>query len=375
VKPNALLAAIPAAIASAAALWFLSPADRRDSGLAVSPFGTAELLIVNVLFALPLAAVVAGWTSTWLTGSRSFLPFAIVAAMAVPFAVGAIATSDLVAGLGFVPRALLRTLACTILAWPFFSAFGPCVRRDRASWLLAMAAAIVLPTVYADRIVADAIRTGNELLRDDRPIAARPHWLIVADIDPERTVPGFQKSTTAPDVLALIEKEAGRLDKVAASKSVKPELRAEALAGLEKFDEAERAFRALPPSPPNRVRLARFLAQRERYPESDELLQSLKEERDPELQREAYEALARNATARFDRTAVEQILNEAIDRLPKYAGSFLFELARMYRQAGRPLEALRTFDRAVDADASLAEAAAPHRRAIREQTPGCLVGR
>jgi tetratricopeptide (TPR) repeat protein len=216
---------------------------------------------------------------------------------------------------------------------------------------------------------------------ENQLVRAKPVWEGVSDLAPERAVPGAKKPMAPAEIRDYLTGEIARLSKqvergLPPDGSPKERLRfAGMLVNLDRATEAEELLRRLPPEPEVLLALGDTIHRQGRFRDSDDTVRPLLDAEAPSLRRAAYEQLARNASARHENAEVARLLTEAAEKLPRFAAVFQFQLGRHYQQTGQPFAAIEAFDRAVFLDLKLAPATEPYRRAIREHTPGCLIGR
>lgn len=374
-----LLAWCLAATIPALALHFAAPAERTDSGLAVALFGWPSLVGVHILAAIPLAYWIARKTRGWFVEpGAKFIAIPIVVGLGVAalayFQVGELGES---LGTSFAVRVFTRGIVSVLLAWPW--CWLSRIQVNSRNWpvLISAVVAFALPAIHADSLATKTLREGSELLQQNRLAAARPQWIAACDLAPARNAPDFKKPTAPPQVLALLDKDIAELNrKLERGPPSKPESRlayATALLSLDRLDEAEVIFASLPQEAGVVMKRAEIDRRRGRFSDSDDRLRPLLQNPNPEFKRDVYEQLARNASDRHDSAEIERLLNEAITELPAFAGYFTFRLGELFHQTGRPLAALEVFDRTEKLDPKLLPRIEPHRRKIREQTPGCLI--
>jgi hypothetical protein len=291
---------------------------------------------------------------------------------------------------GFLVRSVVRTGWVTFLALPWCLV----ARVGSGGWAGVAVGVVVggvLPAVYAGKLAQEQTAAAQDELAAGRMARAKPLVEGVCDIDPDRRISevhGTLPMPAARDKLATGLK--ALTDDVARTRPdlLDPRGRldyAVALLALDRTAEAEPVLRELADKyPPERVRHARALQQLGRLEESDRAVRALLEEGLPRAAekanvraacREAFGVLAENATLRGSAAQREAVLREGLEQLTADEAHFRLQLGRHFKQAGRPVDAARELEQAVHLDPSLAPAASPLLREVREQTPACLIRR
>lgn len=389
IRPAALYSL--AAVVPLAALWFAAPAERASHGLAAKPFGWPSLLVVQCVAVLPLAAVVAGRVNV-----RSVLVPVVAGVLSA--AGGFVLTGPLGDALDSFPadftvRCLVRPLFCLLLAVPWAVAARVGSPPARWSWVRAavgLAAAFILPGVWAERLAREATDAAVDELTARR--ATRAARLVdgACDLDPFRTerIKGPKHLIEFRGELAQRQKRLTELLAARSPDTLPPNDRlqyANDLLSLDRLGEAEAVLRELVRTlPPANLPLARVLHLQGRYAESDAAVRELLAaglplvSTKPSIRKaclDGYDLLAENATKRGSHADREAALKEGLDRVPAEAAYFHFQLGRHYKLTGRPLDAVRELNEAARLDPAFGPSAEPLLRDIREGTPGCLIGR
>jgi hypothetical protein len=370
----------------------------RPAGLAVSPFASEQLVVIHVLAAIPLAALLAAFAmrvarmavNSWLTATMG-----IGAAVLVVAAGPAVGDWLDAANAGFSGRFFCRIGLCTTLALPWsvgavaaaWPGETPTVGRSIAAASLLLG--ILAPVVAASRIADDLSTRANEQLERDRLAAAADTLTGIAQIEPHRLFTWHNEKWTAASLLVQLRQTIARLNYAVVMGSAKGRAaqfdRGWALVMLGRPAEAAQELEPLALELPTaRLLLGEVYCELGRTRSGEEAIQSGLNEllpsaaHDPraaEMCQLAFDTLARIARERNDPSASEALYSRAIQALPDRAAYFHLQLGRQYQHTGRPREALAQFEQATRLNPDLQPRIEPQVRILREQTPGCLLGR
>jgi hypothetical protein len=371
---------------------------RLQRGLVLSPFGLPRILIAHSLANVPLALLLARAISSWLP-IRLAKPLAWVSCltgMVLAVLAGSVTgeMSDLLISANDSCKAVIRTLWCLALQWPWCLALVRAPKSPasyvptRIDVTLAAAAAVLLPGVYASRVAFAQSAAFTENLDRGRLLRARADLEVVLDL--AGTDPILDVSPT--DWRTRLEQElAGAATVLQAPLAETAPFdfrlrRAMLLAMVDRLSEAERELQAIAArEPAAKPLLALVLQWRARWKESSALYREVLQRQLPTASQDAqalrdcvaaYEGLAFNARETREYPVAEAAYHEALLQLPgSVAGHFHFRLGQHYHQAGRPavaLEHLHTAARLQPGDYSERVRALVDQ--IRRFTPACFLG-
>jgi tetratricopeptide (TPR) repeat protein len=285
-------------------------------------------------------------------------------------------------------RLVVRVAWCLSLQLPWCAAalarVGPPAAPSVVGLLLAAAAAVGPPWVYAHRQSETWSRQAEAAIAELRLAEARPLLAALADVDGAAAVGGRPVADLIPAVdrqwRALTAAVARPLS--AAAPPASRVERARALAVLGRFDDAAGLLTPLAGGDVAAELLLAAVRQRQgRYAEStvayQAALDQLGDDRATAAARvRAYDGLAFNARAAGRPADAEAAYRDGLARVPAAAAHFHFQLGRHYEQAGRPGPALEHLREAVLLDPpTFAGPAGPVIERLTRSTPGCLLPR
>lgn len=391
---RAIIAVVLAVAVPALGLHWAAGSERWEWGLTAAPFAWLRLLVSHLITALPLGFVLARWlrslpavnevaATVWLGSGVGMvgLVAAISAGLAEAIAAGTF---------GSGPLLVLRVLLAVVFVLPWCLAALPPRTEPMLHFngvcAVAIAFAVIPCAVYAEALIPARTQAAEEWMASGRYVKAERELVGLVELGSERPV--AQKPPA--ELLMLVRKEIERLQRsvaypLPATASVRAKLaRAEALIQLEQLDEAAGILEPLTATDVNAVLLLAVVNRdRQRWSESDTHYRTALEqllpwvEVDP-IAREraclAFEGLAYNARQQRRQGEVEQILQQAITRLPTDAARFHFLLGQHYASTGRPLRAINHLQQAIEFDpVKHHDAATELIRQLQSSTPSCLI--
>lgn len=390
-----------AAIVPVVTLWLAASQDRSPHGMAVSPFGWPSLLVVQCVAAVPLAAVIAAWVVNRVKVGSHTPPVIVGLLLAAGGYFGCEMIGDTLNSFpaDFASRCVARSLLGLLLALPWAVAARAGTAPSVGSWArlaVGLAVGFVLPGVWAEKLAkenSDAILEELSARRITRAVRLVDGQ---CDLDPFRT-----ERINGPKHLvefrrSLVAEQKAMAERIDAENvtALHPNdwlTHATTLLQLDRPAEAEPILRELAKTrPPANLPLARALHLLGRYDESDAAVRELLTAGLPELGPDArhdrtsharkacldgFDLMVENATKRGSNADREAVLRDGLAKVPGAEAYFHFQLGRHFKLTGRPVEAMKELDEAMKADKVFEPSANAILRDIRENTPGCLVGR
>jgi hypothetical protein len=375
-----------AAVGPTLALWLAAPPERAAHGMAVPPFGWPSLLVSHTLSAVPLAAVLAGRLmrrAEFRVTPGLAVAGGVLTAVGGWYAAAALGHYLDADAAGFYTRSAARSVFCVLLATPWLIHLPPA-----GGWVgvpTAVALAFLLPGVYSAKLAGEKLDQAEGEYRLSRLVRTRELLTGVGDLDPDRAVKWAGRPPSVSRLRTAVEADIDRLTKQVTARPVRTLEYAQALIGLDRLAEAESLLRDRASDDPlARLVLGECLLLKERWTDSESALRAGLAAYLPTAAADpvaaarcvtAFDLLAENATKRGATGEREAVLREGLEKLPAQAAYFRFQLGRHYQLSGRPFDAVREFEAAVEADPNLQPQVEPPLRNIREHTPACLVGR
>jgi len=400
-----------------ACVALIAPSIGKTGYWAVSPFGWRRVIVVHLLAALPLA-----WLLTYpIAGQinrlyhRGAILTALVFGVGLAWFSGAVASTliaDAIHQSSFTERHTLRLGWSVALLCPWCLASQLVLAGDTSAQekksgrlvnaMLALAVAIALPGIFVYRIIGQETRELGRLVLNNRfPESHRIAYGLYSlgskkpiEFPLEESVPqlpaellvnlngGIQAAKQkAQQLSSLLEQSAPTL---AAEQLIATRLELAAMLRiLERGPEALEVLGDLAQQMPAAALLASHiegdLRNHRAAAKSSQLALDLLNgqnppppDQSPNLARDAYHtlAVALRRSGRYDES--ENVLREAIERLPDDRAHFHLELGRHYEMSGRAPAAVSELEKAITLDPSqTAEAEAIIRR-MRNNSPICL---
>lgn len=368
----------------------------RSGWNAIVPFGSTEMVIVQVVAVAPLVWLLAKQIARG-PQPRNRLMWVIIATclLGATIYLGP-HISDLCRTFSGLQRFLFRPLICLILILPWAIAFVPLLPyRDKSGggrvWALIVVMAVFAwgaPAVYLTDRAAELALNAEQFIKHQQYLRA---WKICKTLDEQ----GASETVINRPVFAEEEMLANQLtatmndvsQPLPASTTIDERIaRARKLAQLDQFDGAREVLGNLTSEEPAGALLLAAIEQQEEHWEASEhscrraieLLQM----NDPEkvlernklaMQVQAYDGLIIAECHRFEYQAAEALLLEAVAAVPKGAAQFYYQLAQQERSADRTAQAATHFHKAAALDANLATAAEQEIQGMRAGTSGCFL--